>query len=126
MKSIQAGCCTLVLAAVLAAQTPNNQSLNGKYFFRYVSLTTDAVAHIIGGRSLTGALTCDGSGHYSFQAQQVLNAGAPAALTGSGAYSVDPAGNVTLSSLTGDPAPLNARLGTEALIGSTTDVNTYR
>src|SRR5579872_6467744 len=122
MKSIQAGCCTLVLAAVVAAQTPNNQSLNGKYFFRYVSLTTDAAAHIIGGRSLTGTMTCDGSGHYTFTAQQVLNAGAAAAAAGSGTYSVDPAGNVALSSLTGDTASLNARLGTEALIGSTTDV----
>src|SRR5260370_8044808 len=106
MKSWQAVCCTLVLAAVVAAQAPDNQSLNGKYFFRYVSLTTDGAARLIGGRSLIGALTFDGSGHYTFTAQQVLNATAAAAQTGSATHSADPPGTLPLPRLTPHPPPL--------------------
>ena len=121
-----------VLAAVLAAgsisaQTLNNQSLSGKYFFRHLSLGTAGAtsSNLTDARSLIGTITFDG--HYSFTGQQVVGNNAAAPQTGSGAYSVDPGGFVTLDSAIRAGAKINARLGPEALIGSSTEAtdNTF-
>ncbi len=63
----------------------------------------------------------DGAGNYTFTGQQVTGTAAAAAATGGGTYSVDPAGFVTMTSpiRTGDK--VNARLSSEALIGSGTE-----
>src|SRR5690348_17224008 len=102
-------------------QTLNNQSLTGKYFFRHVSLGTDATGNLTDARSLLGSITFDGAGHYNFTAQLVLGAGSATAQTGSGTYSVDPAGFVSMASPIRSGDTINARLGTEAMIGSTTE-----
>lgn len=113
------GC--VFLAALLEAQTPNNQALNGKYFFRQVSLGTNAAGSLTDPRSLLGTLTFDGTGHYTFAAQLVVGGGAAAAASGTGSYSVDPAGFVALDSPLRAGEKINARFGAEALVGSTTE-----
>src|SRR5437868_14571834 len=82
----------LLFVSSAQAQIVNNQSLNGKYFLRHVSLGTDAGGNLTDARSLLGSITFDGAGNYDFTAQLVLGAGAASAQTGKGTYSVDPAG----------------------------------
>lgn len=119
----------LLAALPISAQTLTNQALNGKYFFRHVSLGTDGVSssNLTDPRSLLGTITFDGSGHYSFTGQQVIGNNAPASATGSGMYSVDPGGFVSLDSTLRTGAKINARYGPEALIGSATETtdNTF-
>ena len=93
----------LLLAGVFAetpgnAQVLNNQALNGKFFFRHISLGTDgsSVANFADARSLMGTLTFDGTGRYTFTGQQVTGMRSPALQSGSGAYSVDAGGFVSL------------------------------
>ena len=89
-----------VLAGVLSvsAQTLNNQSLNGKYFFRHVSMGTDSSGNLTDPRSLIGAMIFDGAGGYGYTGQQVIGNNAATPLSGSGRYTVDPAGFVSLDS----------------------------
>src|SRR5579871_1969832 len=111
----------LVCATPIWAQTINNQSLTGKYYFRHVSLGTDASGNLTDARSLLGSVTFDGAGHYNFTGQLVLGAGAATSQTGSGTYSVDPAGFVSMSSPIRSGDTVNARFGGEAVIGSSTE-----
>jgi uncharacterized protein (TIGR03437 family) len=117
----------LLGASAAKAQTLNNQSLNGNFFFRYVSIGSDASGNAADPRSLLGTMIFDGSGHYSFNGQQVTGAAAAASATGTGAYSVDPAGNVAMDSPLRAGDKVNARLSAEALIGSGTETtdNTF-
>ncbi|HJT87618.1 MAG TPA: hypothetical protein VJ732_07170 [Bryobacteraceae bacterium] len=118
----RAGLVAAFLGISLAhAQTLNNASLNGKYFFRHVSLSVDVAGNLADPRSLLGTITFDGLGHYSFAAQLVEGGGAPVPLTGSATYSVDPAGFVSLDSPARQGEKVNARLGPEALVGSATE-----
>ncbi len=113
------GC--LVLSGLASAQVLSNQSLNGKYFFRHVSLITDSKGNLTDPRSLQGTITFDSSGHYSYTGQEITGANAAQNASGSGTYSVDPAGVVSLDNPIRTGAKINARLGTEALVGSSTE-----
>lgn len=106
---------------VASAQTLGNQSLKGNYFFRYVSMGANSTGGLADARSLQGTLTFDGAGNYTFTGQQVTGTAAASAATGGGTYSVDPGGFVTMTNpiRTGDK--VNARLSSEALIGSGTE-----
>src|SRR5208282_6022018 len=100
----------LLGASAISAQTLSNQSLSGNYFFRYVSIGSDSSGNATDPRSLLGTITFDGAGHYSFNGQEVIGGGAAGSAAGTGVYSVDPAGDVTMDSpiRTGDK--VNARL----------------
>jgi uncharacterized protein (TIGR03437 family) len=98
-----------------------NQSLNGKFFFRQVSLGSDGSGNLTDPRSVMGTITFDGSGHFSFTGQQVTGTAAAVAQTGFGTYLVDGAGNVVMDSPLRPGDRENARLGFEALIGSSTE-----
>uniref|UniRef100_Q01P57 IPT/TIG domain-containing protein n=1 Tax=Solibacter usitatus (strain Ellin6076) TaxID=234267 RepID=Q01P57_SOLUE len=118
----------LVAAGLLAglpglAQTVNNQSLKGPYYFRQVSLGTDGInpGNLTDPRTLTGTITFDGSGHFSFTGQQLTGTTTAVPQTGSGAYSVDSGGFVVMDSPVRSGAKINARFGPEALIGSSTE-----
>lgn len=106
---------------VAPGQTLNNQSLSAKFFFRQVSLGTDSAGNLTDPRSLIGTITFDGSGHYSYTGQQVIGTAASTSQTGSGVYSVDPAGFVSMDSPLRNGATINARLGSSLLVGSTTE-----
>src|ERR1700690_2693443 len=95
----------LILAGLLSvlsspAQTLNNQSLSGKYYFRHVSFGTDGrnPASLTDARTLMGSITFDGAGHYAYIGQQLTATSAAVSQTGSGAYSLDQGGFVSLDS----------------------------
>ena len=112
----------ILAGSVASAQTLGNQSLNGKYFFRQVSLGSDTSGNLTDARSLSGIVTFDStSGHYSYTGQVVVGTGAATAQTGNGAYSVDPAGFVSLDSPLRAGEKVNARFSAEAVVGSSTE-----
>jgi uncharacterized protein (TIGR03437 family) len=119
---------SVLLAALPAStQTLNNQSLSGKYFFRHVSLGLDGSGNLTDPRSLLGTITFSVNGTYSYSGQQVIGAAAATSQTGSGAYSVDPAGFVLLENPLRMGDTINARFGPSIVVGSTTESsdNTY-
>jgi len=105
------------------SQTISIQSLSGKYFFRHVSLLTDSNGNLTDPRSLQGTVTFDGAGHFSFTGQEVTDNNAVVSASGQGTYSVDSAGEVSLDNPIRSGAKVNARLGAEALIGSSTETS---
>jgi uncharacterized protein (TIGR03437 family) len=104
----------------LCAQVSNNQSLNGKYYFRYLSLTTDGTANITQVRGASGVMTFDGAGSYAATGQSLSAAAATQSLSVSGTYTVKPGGVVTISSPLQTP-DINARLGASGLVGASTE-----
>ena len=117
----------LAAAMPAPAQSLSNQSLSGKYFFRHVSLGLDGSGNLTDPRSLLGAMSFDGNGNYSYSGQQVIGAAPAISQTGSGTYSVDPAGFVSLASPLRSGAKINARFGPSMVVGSATESsdNTY-
>jgi uncharacterized protein (TIGR03437 family) len=117
--------CVLACGTGIAAdaQTLNNQALNGKYYFKHISLGTDgsSVTNFTDARSLLGVITFDGSGHFSFTGQQLTGNSTTVSQQGSGAYAVDSGGFVTMDSPLRANAKINARYSTEALLGSSTE-----
>ncbi|MBZ5600755.1 MAG: hypothetical protein LAO79_00445 [Acidobacteriia bacterium] len=109
------------LGMAASAQVSDNASLSGKYYFRHVLLITDGTANITDTRTGFGTLVFDGKGGFSIAGQQLVGGSAPANLTGSGIYSVKPGGFVTMTNPQRSGATLNARLGTGALVGSSTE-----
>ncbi|HVV44939.1 MAG TPA: IPT/TIG domain-containing protein [Bryobacteraceae bacterium] len=110
-----------VLIASLHAQIPNNASLTGRYFVRHVQITRGADGALTDSRSIQGAMTFSGSGSYGFIGEQIAGSGLPAPLTVSGTYSVSPAGVVTIDNPQSSGLAINARYGTEAVIGASTE-----
>ncbi|MEO8596114.1 MAG: hypothetical protein ABI759_22535 [Candidatus Solibacter sp.] len=107
----------------LSAQTLNNQSLTGKYYFRHLSLGTDGVSpgSLSDPRTLTGIITFDGNGRYGITGQILTGVNAPVSLTGAGTYALDPGGFLVLDSPLRTGQKVNARFGPEAIVGSTTE-----
>ena len=119
----------IVSAVQLSAQVLNNQSLSGKYYFRHLSLGTDGVnaGNLSDPRTLTGAITFDGNGRYTFTAQQLTGLSAAVSQTGSGGYVMDAGGFLVLDSPIRAGQKINARFAPEAVLGSSTEStdNTY-
>lgn len=111
------------------AQTLNNQSLKGNFYFRHVSLGTDGVnpGNLTDARSLFGTITFDGINGYTYIGQQLTGINAAVSQTGKGIYSLDPGGFLSLDSPLRAGVKINARFGPEAIIGSSTESadNTY-
>ena len=103
-----------------SSQVLTNQYLNGKYYLRQVSLVvgSDGTTQA---QSLLATVTFDGAGGYTFTGQQVTGGGAATAASGSGKYAVDPAGFVTVDNPLRKGDSVNARVGPEALVGSSTE-----
>ena len=119
--AFRASVAVIVWVGMTSGQTLTNQALNGKFFFRHVSLAMDAAGNITDPRSLIGTITFDGAGHYSFTGQQVAGDNPATALSGNGNYSVDPAGFVSLDNPQRTGVSVSARVGPEALLGSSTE-----
>jgi uncharacterized protein (TIGR03437 family) len=113
--------CAALLATAAVAQVSTNASLAGKYSFRQVLLITDGTANVTTTTSGSGTLTFDGSGAFTISGQQITGTAVPAALSGSGTYTVKPGGFVTLTNPLRTSATVNGRLGTGALVGSSTE-----
>ena len=117
----------LLVASAASAQSLNNPALSGKYFVRQISLVTNDRGAVTDALSLIGTITFDGNGHYTFTGQRLEGSGGAVASNVSGAYSADPAGIVSMDSPLRSGATINARLGVEALLGSSTELtdNTF-
>jgi uncharacterized protein (TIGR03437 family) len=118
---------TVLCAAPAPAQVLSNSSLTGKYFARHIEFTTDTNNIVTDARSIIGAIAFDGAGNYSFNGQQVIGTGVAATFTVSGTYAMNSAGMLTLTNPQKTAATINARFGSEAVIGSSTEIagNTF-
>ena len=103
------------------SQSLTGQVLKGSYFFRQVSLATDSQGNLADARSLLGRMTFDGAGAYSYTALMVRGSGPASSQSGTGSYSVDPAGGISLESPARSGDQVNARYSVEALLGSSTE-----
>jgi uncharacterized protein (TIGR03437 family) len=134
-RSVAFARCTLTLvvfAAAANAQVSNNGSLSGKYFFRQVALSTAAAsgapASISQTQSASGTLTFDGVGSFIVNGVQLSGTAASTTLSGTGTYTVNPGGFVTLTNPLLPGVTVNARLGEDGvLVGSSTEAgpNTF-
>jgi uncharacterized protein (TIGR03437 family) len=97
---VRASFCVLILAVIADGQVLNNQYLNGKYYFRQLSVTAGAQSPT----AFSGSMTFDGAGKFTY-----------------GTYSVDAAGFVIMDSPLKPGTKMNARVGSEALVGSATE-----
>ncbi len=115
------------LGSIGEAQTLTNASLSGRYYIRHVQFTTDANNVVTDARSAIGLMTFSSTGTYTFTGQQIVPNGVASAVTVNGTYLVGAAGIVSLTNPQKSALTINARLGTEALIGSSTETtdNTF-
>ena len=88
---------------------------------------TDSTGNLTDPRSLQGTITFDGAGNFTFVGQQIVGNNAATSQSGKGAYSVDPAGFVSMDSPVHPGDKENARMGPVGLVGSSTESadNTY-
>jgi uncharacterized protein (TIGR03437 family) len=98
-----------------------NASVTGPFFFRHLEFTTDTLNNITDCRSALGTMTFDGAGHYTLNAQQSVGTLATTPLTGTGTYSIGAGGAMALGNPQRNSLFINARVGTEAIVGSTTE-----
>lgn len=115
----------LALPLVARAQTltapPRNASVNGRYFFRQIQFSTDTSGNITATTSSLGSLFFDGAGRFTVDGSQTVGILAATPLTGTGSYSVQTSGEMTISNPQRNSYTINARLGSEAILGSTTE-----
>ena len=102
-------------------QVSSTASLTGKYFFRQVLLVTNGTAAVTATSSAFGSLTFDGKGGFTVSGQQLSGTSPAATLNVTGTYSVQPGGFVSMTNPLQTSATVNARLGTTALVGSSTE-----
>jgi len=116
--------CLLLVAATAAwGQISTNQSLNGKYFFREVMMITDGstAPNVTSTLSGEGTITFDGNGNFAVAGQQIVETAPAASLSGSGTYTVNPGGFMSLTNPLKSSVTLNARLGQGAVVGASTE-----
>jgi uncharacterized protein (TIGR03437 family) len=112
---------SLFLAATGFGQVLSNSSLTGKYFVRHVQFTTDANNNATDTRSIFGTITFDGAGNYVIAGNQVIGTNSGTVFNANGTYAMTPSGIVTLVNPQNAGLTINARFGTEAVVGSSTD-----
>ncbi len=112
-----------LIAGAAWGQVSGSGSLNGKYYFRQVMIVTDGstTPNVTSTMSGAGTLTFDGNGNFTVSGQQLAGTAAAASLSGSGAYTVNPGGFMTLTNPLKSGVTLNARLGQGAIVGSSTE-----
>jgi uncharacterized protein (TIGR03437 family) len=116
---LQAAIILSTIAATGFSQSLSTSTLNGNYFVRHIEFTTNP--NNTDARSILGTIAFNGSGSYEFSGQQVIGTGGLAPFNAKGSYSVTAAGLVTLTNPQNSTLNVNARYGTEAVIGSTTE-----
>jgi uncharacterized protein (TIGR03437 family) len=116
--------CTGFLGCGLAA-TLDNASLSGQFFFVHL-LVTSANGQAANAQNVAGAMTFDGKGRYTYSGQTASGPASPADSSGSGAYTVNAAGTVTLTNPIQGALQISARLGGDrnVLVGATTESTT--
>src|SRR5258707_15677210 len=96
---MKTSCFLLIAATASWGQFSNNQSLNGKYFFRQVMLLTDGSTspNVKTTMSASGSIIFDGNGNFTISGQQLVGTTPSASLSGSGTYTVGAGGCTTLT-----------------------------
>ncbi len=112
---------SLLAPTLTLGQQLDNRSLTSKFYFRHLLLTTDAGGAITQASSLAGSITFDGAGRFTVQGQQTVGTAAPTSASGSGTYAVKPTGFVSLANPQRSDLTVNARLGTGAIVGSSSE-----
>ncbi|MBI2815949.1 MAG: hypothetical protein HYX72_03320 [Acidobacteria bacterium] len=110
---------SILLPIAAAAQTLDNKSLSGKYYFRHVLF--ESTGPTLLASSAYGSINFDGQGKFTFQGQQAVAANASFTFGGSGTYQVQPNGFVSITNPQRSTLLLNARLGVNAIVGSSTE-----
>ncbi len=107
-----------------SAQPLTNASLNAKYYFVHL-LVTAAGGQAANAQNLTGAITFNGTGGYTFSGKQGDGAGPLTARSGNGTYTVAASGSVTISNLIRSNLTLAGRLSSDGnvLLGSSTEAS---
>jgi uncharacterized protein (TIGR03437 family) len=121
VRIIRTALLVFTAASLAQAQLLSNATLSGKYFVRHVQISTDINNTPTDERSLIGSLTFDGKGGYSFSGQQVIGSGAPGAFSISGTYGMKQDGELSLTNPQQPGFLINARYGSEAILGATTE-----
>lgn len=114
----------IALTLPMGAQISDNKALTGKYYFRQVSMLTDSNGTVTEARTGWGTMTFDGNGSLSFQGSQMVGANPAQSLTGTGSYAVKAGAFATISNPLRSGTNLNARVGTGAVVGSSTESGT--
>jgi uncharacterized protein (TIGR03437 family) len=112
----------LLTTMPLVGANLDDTSLSGDYFARQLELALDESSEIIAVRSLLGTFTFDGSGNYTFRGLRITGDSAGEDHNTAGSYSVAVNGVVSLTNPLRNEVTLNARLGTNILLGSTTEL----
>src|SRR5215472_8612302 len=124
--TFRGGAWFMLSACVLMGQTLSDANLTGKFYFRHLLFATDNAENLTSATGLSGNITFDGMGNYSFTGQQTSGTNPPTPVSGSGTYTVSAAGNVSLTNPQAPALTISARYGSagtnEAMVvGSSTD-----
>ena len=117
--------CMLAAAGGLYAQGLTDASLTGKYLLRQVFTVSAGSGSISETRSLSATATFDGRGGFTIVGTQAVGTNTPAPLSGSGVYSLNQNGVVTLTNPLRTTATMNGRFSDAALLlASSTETGT--
>lgn len=113
---------TVAAAALVHAQPFNNGSLTGKYYFVHLQVTASG-GQATDGRNLSGSITFNGTGGYTYTGKLGVGSGSPAASSGNGTYTVAGSGSVTMTSALRSSLQLRAALSGDrnVLLGASTE-----
>lgn len=119
---LRAALALLLFAGIALPQTLNNASLTGKYYFAHL-LVTASQGSATSAQSLSGSMTFNGQGAYTYTGKLGSGNGAPSASTGSGTYTVASDGSVTLSNAIRNTLQVRGRLSGDGsvLLGAGTE-----
>ena len=113
-------CVSLAISGqTMFSQTLGNGSLNGQFNARHLMLTVNSGGTITDARTFYGSLTFDGAGAFTYTGNQIVGTGAPIPAGGSGKYSVQGTGYVSMTNFQRTDANLRGGLGQGALVAST-------
>lgn len=117
-------CCAVLVGSALGfAQTPDNSSLTGRYYFRHLFLVAEGSGGITLASTAYGVMTFDGAGKVGFQGQQIIGAAPPINFGTNGTYQVQSSGFVTITNPQNTTLTINGRLGfgSGMVIGASTE-----
>jgi len=112
---------SLILFTVCSVASAQISSVTGRYFFRQLQFTTDTQGNVTATVGSLGSLFFNGTGQYTVDGFQTVASLQATPLTGNGSYSVQSSGLMTLSNPQRNGLTINARIGAEAILGSTTE-----
>ncbi len=125
MKLLRIFLLLTLACCLLSAQQLDDSALTGGYYFVQLLVTVTPEGVTSSGRNLGGSMTFDGNGGFSFTGRQGVDSGMPSAAAGSGSYTVNSSGFVSLTNPIAQQWKINARLGadSEILLGSSTEAD---